>query len=681
MSWTSLEGEVNNLISFFKKPITSSFYPDKFNGNRDFLINEINDENWNKSKRNGNLTYSFDVLDQAGNRAAGFEEVHFQINPQQLQQDENFAINITPTQDAVVSEHNGIIFRDLTIAGTTGVHPLRGTGGVTKDGKAIGGAPNAISGYKQFLILRNFIRSYAIFKSANEPKSREFHLVFNNRKDKERLLVEPVKFSLKKDGSKGPLYMYSGTFKVIGNVGFLFADKKPEGFLADLDEATESINEFLTLSRGVLLNSAALLGQVEREINTTFFEPLRQFDLAIKTLAGIGTQLADSSDNLIAKFSSSTTLKFLQDARDAGFESEVPQNIEAVSTFGGATILALDESVLLGTNMEESDLPDDLAEEFADEKLSSTELPRKFYEDFRTETLRIRDNAADSFGLGDPVYNDFANRTTTFVPSPTKQTTSEELEILFAFEQLVSATNLMLAYGGDQFAKSLDESFEEAVDNYNGNISLPVPVSVNEIIIAPGQTLEDIAFQQLEDIDRWIEIAKLNNLKPPYIAKTSTDPRIKKVNDRLFIPNDQPPLESEIRVVKENRFNKNLNETERKLGIDIKLGDNFDFVTNNQNDFELITGGANAGQAIRIKLNLEKGDLKRHKDIGLGLIVGEKNVNPDLIFDEFSTAVLQDPRFDEIKTFDLSVEGNTIVITMNLLVVESSTPVPLTIKL
>jgi len=135
------------------------------------------------------------------------------------------------------------------------------------------------------------------------------------------------------------------------------------------------------------------------------------------------------------------------------------------------------------------------------------------------------------------------------------------------------------------------------------------------------------------------------------------------------------------RIVKENKFNKNLSETERKMGIDLKLGDNFDIIVNNQDDFELITGGANAGQAIRIKMNLEKGDLKRHRDIGLGLIIGEKNIDVDFLFDEFTNTILQDPRFDEVKTFDLSVEGNTIVITMNLLVTESATPVPLTVKL
>jgi len=682
MSWTQLAGEVKNLISFFSKNNTGLPYP---RAQKDLIINNFNKENWNKT----DLRYSFKVVDKdngfspTGDASQGppkplFKEFKLQINPTEITQDENFAVNITPTQNAVISEHNGIIFRDLVISGTTGVHPLRGVGGVTRKGKAIGAAPGSRSGYEEFQQLRNYFRAYALHKES--PRGKNSVLVYVNRKDTEELIIEPLKFSKKRQGPKGPLYYYTLTAKVIGN-------RKPSklkkaiGFFATLDNVTATVTDFLDTSRGVLLKSNDLLVSLERNIGDTLFEPLRLFSLSMKTLAGVGTTLSEMPDSLINRFSAALSLQFFEEllSTQEQPDNRVPTNIEQASTRGGAALLDLPPELLLDILGDEENLPDDLANEYSELKINSEDLPRSFFENLNETVVRLSDNATEAFGLGDEAYNGFADRIQTFVPSPTKQTTNEEIGILRAFELVRAAINLVRAYGGDQFDSDLEEDFAFTEEQFDNQIQVPVPGSVNEIVIPFGATLEDLAFQNLNDMSRWIELARLNNLVAPYIEEISTKARVKSFGDKLLIPSDGVQIDTNVRVVKENRFNRNLTETEKRLGIDIKLDDKGDFIFNNSGDVEVITGGSNAAQQIRTKFNLEKGDLKYHPDIGIGLGVGTKITEADQLYDQIVETILQDPRFEEITSLELSVEGSTINANLNLRVAESAAPVPISL--
>ncbi|CAK0758496.1 hypothetical protein CCP1ISM_830002 [Azospirillaceae bacterium] len=672
----AVEKEVDNLKSYFKKDKGGSkLYP------RDIaptLIQEVNSKNWNKS-----LAYSFFVkAKNSGVPSKHFQEFKLQLNPQNITQDENFAINITPTQDAIISEHNGIVLRDLTISGTTGVNPNRGSTGSKADGRVIT-SQSSRTGYEEFNHLRNYLRAYSTYKK--NIKNNGMVLTFLNRKDGEELIVEPIRFSMKRSGNRGPLYDYNIQFKIIGSRNFKDPDKKDTGFFASLQETIGTINDTLAAGRAVLLRSSDLLRQVEREINNTIFEPLRQLELLIKTLGGLNSQLGDMGDGLVARFDNSLTLNILKQMTEkpelAASGIVFPVNLIAASAVGGSTLLALRKDSFLAVDLDESNLTSELAKDFVADRQKILALPKSFFEDLRATSQRVADNATEFFGLGDPSYNAYAERPQTFVPSPTKQTTTQELEILFAFSQIQQAINLLLAYGNEHFQSNLEQKFSDSETNFNDEISIPFPSSVNEVVIAPGQSVEDLATQYLDDFSRWPEIVQLNNLIPPFITDSSTNSRIKAYGQRIMIPSDDGQIDTNVIVVREDKFNKKLTETEKRLGIDIKLNDQFDFILNNNNDYEVITGGNNAGQAIRIKFNLTKGDLRYHKTIGIGVPIGEKITNADMLYDEIVNTILQDPRFEKINDFDLMIDGGTIVVKLNLNVVESATPVPLTLNL
>ena len=87
------------------------------------------DGTWKTSKG-----YSFSVVKVQGNKILatnkdwGWRPFDLQINPQELSQDEIFAIQVTPTLRGVLVEHQGSTLKDITISGTTGLSPMRREG-------------------------------------------------------------------------------------------------------------------------------------------------------------------------------------------------------------------------------------------------------------------------------------------------------------------------------------------------------------------------------------------------------------------------------------------------------------------------------------------------------------------------------------------------------------------------
>jgi hypothetical protein len=289
-----------------------------------------------------------------------FKPFTLQINPESLNQDELFGINVSVTQSGTVSEHNGIPLRSLVLSGTTGVHPRRGTGGANSAGKVILGSRNLRSGYEEFLQLRNYFRAYAEAKAAG---AASLQLLFVNRKDNEVLIVEPRKFSLKKTAARATLYEYNVTFDCIGNHNPNFIEE--EDFISKLDDSIAEIQDVVFQARGALLAASGILRNIDNTVSSAVFGPLRQLDLALTELVNLPKQLSHMSDDLVNRFSNSATLKILTDtkatiknlqkglppttprsnaAEKQGLGTDrvsFPTNLGNASTNGGAALLAL----------------------------------------------------------------------------------------------------------------------------------------------------------------------------------------------------------------------------------------------------------------------------------------------------------------------------------------------------
>lgn len=129
-------------------------------------------------------------------------------------------------------------------------------------------------------------------------------------------------------------------------------------------------------------------------------------------------------------------------------------------------------------------------------------------------------------------------------------------------------------------------------------------------------------------------------------------------------------------VPNDSSITKNLTQAEIDLGVDLKINMDGDLELNNLSDFNLVAGGANAAQAIRLKLEIESGGLLYHPNIGTDLQIGEKIKDAFLIKTQILKSLGQDPRFENVDVLT-EINGGVILITLRVTIKETGLSVPL----
>lgn len=221
--------------------------------------------------------YAFKVINIKNNQEADkFKEFELQINPQELQQDEVFAIQVTPTLRGVLVEHQGVLIKDITISGTTGISPKRTAGGSDpKTGKPI--MASGHSGFEEFQELRSYFRAYAEAKRIDH--SGNLRMLFINKKDNEAIYVEPQKFSMKRSSSKPMHYDYTIILKGLGNY-HLDTPKNAQDPTTTAERVDDAINKISYASQ-VLKGGFDLLQRTERDIASVIITPLNKINDAL----------------------------------------------------------------------------------------------------------------------------------------------------------------------------------------------------------------------------------------------------------------------------------------------------------------------------------------------------------------------------------------------------------------
>jgi hypothetical protein len=248
------------------------------------------DGSWKK-----NLGYGFEVVRVAPNGGAGpagggWQEFRLQINPQELSQDEIFAIEVTPTLRGVVVEHHGTILKDIIISGTTGISPLRSSDGANKNtGKPLLGAATSRSGFEEFNELRSYFRTYVEHKRLDQREKGELRMVFKNFKDGELLYVEPQKFSMKRSAQKPFMYDYVIAMKGIGIYTPGTAVNTALSFLQNVDKLLASVTDTLSTAVAVINGAVGIITRVERAIANAIIAPLT---LVIQAIAAVRNGVA-----------------------------------------------------------------------------------------------------------------------------------------------------------------------------------------------------------------------------------------------------------------------------------------------------------------------------------------------------------------------------------------------------
>jgi hypothetical protein len=129
------------------------------------------------------------------------------------------------------------------------------------------------------------------------------------------------------------------------------------------------------------------------------------------------------------------------------------------------------------------------------------------------------------------------------------------------------------------------------------------------------------------------------------------------VNSSFFvlIPSQEP--QEDDRNERTPFFLEGKREDEKRAKVDIALSDSNDLIFTPNGDLSLSFGLANAVQAIKIKMSVKAGSLKRHPEFGLIDVVGNSNANVDqiraILSESINEQIALDQRFDAVERIDI----------------------------
>lgn len=204
--------------------------------------------NWNISQRNADSDglYALSLIDLrafSGSIRAFTRELNqqrgalndvsvltfaFKVNPKSMDLDEPAAVTITPTQNGGQHvEHQGQIYKNIHLAGTTGLRPNRSTSGAlipivgianpfaTFDPDPETGLPRGErTGFDDLIDLRNVFRHYYDLKEDADAAPNTL-MVWQNGKEGEYYVVEPITFKTARDASSPVTFNYDIQLRTI----------------------------------------------------------------------------------------------------------------------------------------------------------------------------------------------------------------------------------------------------------------------------------------------------------------------------------------------------------------------------------------------------------------------------------------------------------------------------------
>ena len=385
-----------------------------------------------------------------------WKEFRLQINPQELSQDENFAIEVTPTLRGVLVEHHGVILKDIVLSGTTGSSPNRREGGALAN-SGIPVLQSGHSGFEEFHELRSYMRMYVEAKRLDPRKGGELRMVFKNFKDNEFLYVEPQRFSMKRTASRPFLYDYSIVLK---GIGIATAEKLKTNFLQDLDNILQDVQDVFNAANKIINGSIGIMLRFKSDIQSTILGPLQSINLALKAIQGGKNLIRDSNNNF---------------NRALGAELDALKEFTRIKTVDLRHSIEDTEVIIsegVGTNLKEYNK----AAGKKSEKLKPPPGRLRTFEEFQLLNALSKIKVG-TFGL--------TARTDLYSIGNTASQENRRVELIF-----------------------------------NNKFSLGDASSVIESTILGDDNIQTIAARELGDVDRFREIVVLNNLRPPYISST-----------------------------------------------------------------------------------------------------------------------------------------------------------------
>ncbi|HEY5551055.1 MAG TPA: LysM peptidoglycan-binding domain-containing protein, partial [Opitutaceae bacterium] len=184
------------------------------------------------------------------------------LNPSRYNLSEPFTSTLTPSEDnAVVTEENGIIIREITIEGTTGLQRRKET--ALGRGGAVG---TEASGPDHFRDLRDLFREYGRLK-VDPERGPNIRMLFHNVLEDDHFVVVPRAFETPRDAATNPIhFVYRITLAAIQTIPAPKPAKGPFDDLGEFGDTLQAISEGVNDARAFFVDSINEVEALRRRI-------------------------------------------------------------------------------------------------------------------------------------------------------------------------------------------------------------------------------------------------------------------------------------------------------------------------------------------------------------------------------------------------------------------------------
>lgn len=541
------------------------------------------------------------------------------LNPQSISISSPFAMSVRATQNGIIENTSGHVFRDIMISGTCGFAPgiLRRTNAemsedksqFTKAAEALapaataaieqgisaikqlaGGSNEVFSavnfntpwtlGYAQLHQLSNWFTSYTEFVKENKDESSKYYLVFSCPKDNVAYVCTPMSFDVTKSAQNPHIWFYNIRLRSwdVANISTpvsidVYSAGAAGGFLGGLTDVLDKVNAGLKLLSaasnlvngivsdidGLLSIALDVMNIVENTAQTAanimnfpsiMMSKFDQIKGQIETQAdrikglfsnddqtvqrGVASSLASLRGGVTGSPSSVTTSA-----------ATVPGGLGTNNPIRSSLGYLKHYNVISSLNLSAVRLTDNDRNNIEAEKERRANIGVAQLEEYKRKIREYSDTYASAVGLGDDTYNRI-NRKSIATKPARKTPLPDDYKILRVFNDFQAAIDQIQILKFGRKSSGVPDPFvriQELIRDTGNSVSIQIPQGAKAVAMPYRTTLQGLARKYLNNEDRWIEIAILNNLKPPYIDETGFSvPLLSNGNKNTFVIQDNTNL-------------------------------------------------------------------------------------------------------------------------------------------
>jgi hypothetical protein len=534
--------------------------------------------NWNRS-----FPYQLLVVREEGpDNYVALPEWSFTlpIPPEALAITMNPGVDGRATIGGYVEQHSGMRTNEIQISGTTGVLPLRGSGGRRREftltetifagtiraGQQVSEAfeqvaqdvsprrtpanlirPEEVtgdtelgrtSGYFQFRLLQQFLERYVAVKATD--RGRDLRIALACWKDEAIYLFTPGPFRLTRQVPRVYEYPYSWSMRGFRRIT-LGAPPPFDQSLAPAAQTPDGLSRTLRAlddSRRVLAGSRQALRAILGDVSNLVLEPLRGVTLLVKDLAGTALAMAD------------LPVEAVRSCRDAVLElvsvrdtyGAVPEGFDTARDRASAewTVLRQAAADLTGSSRDQLDKilsePDahydflssihlsnirpsaETIDLVARERERVSKLGWSDFVDLGRRIRTVADAFADSVGLGDEDYDEAFGRTAR---RTLRVATPDDVRTIFSLNEVATQVDHLTATTAVRRRILAAEVVGDAARA--AGFRFDQPAGKFAVPVPYGWSLQRLAQRYLGDAQRWHEVAALNGLREPYVDEEGVE--------------------------------------------------------------------------------------------------------------------------------------------------------------